>query len=39
MEDFGEMIQPLRAGVLQTFILHDVCGNFDPETKPYATGL
>lgn len=24
---------------LQTFTLHDVCGNCDPETKPYATGL
>lgn len=36
MVDFGEMIQLLRAGVLQTFILHDVWVNCDPEIKPMA---
>lgn len=33
------MIQPLRAEVLQTLIVCDVCGNCDPETKTYAKGL
>lgn len=39
MVDFWEMIQPLRAEVLQTLIVCDVCGNCDPETKTYAKGL
>lgn len=33
------MIQPSRAEVLQTLIVHDVCSNCDPETKAYAKWL